>query len=113
MCVTMMHWRVTSVWHAGLSAGMLMLPSALPDPGVTAQQNMTVPPVNAFFPGLQAPAQAAGGCSGTPQVRASPLHVLRKHPVSTSPDNPCTAGTTYLSLYSTIVTLGEPLLGLS
>ena len=67
----MMYWHIMSNPHAGLSAGMLTLPSVLPDPGVAPQQNMTVPSVSELSPGLQAPAQAAGGCSGAPQFQAS------------------------------------------
>ncbi len=46
------------------------MPAGLPDPGATPQQDMAVPPVNDLPLGLQAPAQAAIGCSGAPKYQA-------------------------------------------
>lgn len=46
------------------------MPNGLPDTGATLQQDIAVPPVHDLPPGLQAPAQAAGGCCSTPEFQA-------------------------------------------
>ena len=56
--------------HAGLSAGMVTMPTGLPYPAATLQQDMTLTHANDLPQDLQASAQAANGCSGTPEFQA-------------------------------------------
>ena len=58
--------------HAGLSAGLNIMPTGLPVQGVAAP-HVTLP-----HPAPQAPVQLAGGCNGTPQFQACPWSLCLK-----------------------------------